>query len=249
MSSDLSYQEDLAWVHHQAFGEYPERAARGIVALLQDGGLHPGACVLDVGCGSGHLAAVLLSAGFRVLGVDASPEMVALARRHAPGARFEVVRLPTGLAPGAAGGLPLADAVVSTGHVLNYLPSPPELERGMAELAGAVRPGGLLALDLMTERFARSRLTSPPVARVEEDWAIVVRSSRPAARRLDRQITLFRREGDRWRRTDELHRHLTCEASEAITLLRAQGIEAEERASFGDEPTLEGVTVVVGRRR
>ena len=45
-----------------------------------------------------------------------SPAMIELARDYARGADFAVVRLPTGV----DGALPEADAVVSTGHVLNY---------------------------------------------------------------------------------------------------------------------------------
>ncbi|HEY1905667.1 MAG TPA: methyltransferase domain-containing protein [Myxococcaceae bacterium] len=49
----------------------------------------------DVGCASGLPARTLLKAGFDVVGVDASPAMIALARVHAPGARFEALALPT----------------------------------------------------------------------------------------------------------------------------------------------------------
>jgi hypothetical protein len=63
--------------------------------------------------------------------------MIELARRYEPSAQFEVVRLPTRKPPGMDEVLPTCDAVVSTGHVL----------------ARAVRPGGLLAVDLMTERY------------------------------------------------------------------------------------------------
>jgi 2-polyprenyl-3-methyl-5-hydroxy-6-metoxy-1,4-benzoquinol methylase len=70
---------------------------------------------------AGLLARELLTAGFAVHGVDVSPAMIELARDYAGGADFDVVRRPTGLATGVDGALPEADAVVSTGHVLNYL--------------------------------------------------------------------------------------------------------------------------------
>jgi SAM-dependent methyltransferase len=245
MTSAPYYQEDLAWVHDVGFGHLAERAAPGILALLRSAGLGRSAEVLDVGCGSGRLARALTEEGYSVLGLDASPPMVELARRHVPAARFEVRSLPTG----EAGALPDADAVVSTGHVLNYLDSLDDIALALGELAAAVRPGGLLALDLMTERFARAHERCGGHVRVEKDWAVVTHDTRPGPFRLHRRITTFRRVDDGWRRQDEHHRNVTCEAAEAAAILRACGLSVEQRASFGEEPTLDGLAVLVGVRR
>ena len=242
------YRPDLAWVHHVGHGQYAEHAAAGLVALLHGARLPPGARVLDVGCGSGLLARRLLEAGFEVIGVDASPAMIDLARTQAPGARLEVLALPTGLPADAPGGLPSADAVVSTGHVLNYLDGIEPIGAALGELAAALRPGGLLALDLMTEKFARRHDGCGAHVRIEDDWVLVTRDRRPAPRVLARDITVFRRDGNVWRRSDEHHRNTTLEADSARSILHAHGVEVEERASFGEERPLEGLAVLVGRR-
>src|SRR5689334_18608600 len=53
--------------------------------------LGPGATVLDIGCGSGQpIAACLAGWGHRVVGVDSSPEMIALFRANLPGEAAEV---------------------------------------------------------------------------------------------------------------------------------------------------------------
>lgn len=249
MASDTYYQTDLAWVHHTGYLHHVEQVSAGIVRLLCEGGLSVGARVLDVGCGSGLLARKLLDAGFSVHGVDASPAMIELARGYAPGADFEVVRLPTGLAAGIDGALPEADAVVSTGHVLNYLNTLAEVVQALGELARALRPGGVLAMDLMTGPFVEKRAAGAIHAKVEDDWAIVTRFSQPAPCRFDRMITVFRRVGETWRRSDEYHRNLTVDVDGALNALRDNGIAAQCRTAFGDEKLPKGLVVLTGVRR
>lgn len=243
------YREDLAWVHHTGYAGYVANAQRGIVERLRAHGLKPGQTVLDVGCGSGLLAMTLLDAGYAVRGIDASPAMIELARRHAPDGAFDAVALPTRRRTGEPGGVPAADAIVSTGHVLNYLDSREDLALALAELAVALRPGGLLVIDLMTERFAEARDIRHPHAKIEEDWAIVTRFSRPEPHRFDRHITVFRRVDGGWRRSDEHHRNVTFEVDAALQVLRAHGVDARCEAGFGDEAPPEGLVVLVGVRR
>jgi len=248
MSSYSYYKSDLAWVHHVGYSHHAERTGPGVVALLRQGGLAPGASVLDVGCGSGLLARQLRAAGFAVRGVDASPAMIELARDYEPAAKFDVARLPTGLHPGDDGALPESDAVVSTGHVLNYLDTRAQIAEALSELAQAVRPGGLLAIDLMTEAYCDMLDLGQIHAKVQDDWVIVTRFSRPEPHRFDRAITVFRREGGSWRRSDEYHRNVTFDIDEALRVLRGNGLDARLRASFGAEKLPDGLVVLAAAR-
>jgi SAM-dependent methyltransferase len=249
MTRDTYYQPDLAWVHHAGYSHHVERTCKGIVKLLRDGGLSAGARVLDIGCGSGLLARELLTAGFAVHGVDASPAMIELARDYARGGDFDVGCLPTGLAAGVDGALAEADAVVSTGHVLNYLDTSADIVQALGELARAVRPAGVLAIDLMTGRYREQRDINEVHAKVKDDWAIVTRFSSPEPLRFDRMITVFRRVGDSWRRSDEHHRNLAFDVDDALNVLRDNGIDAHCRAAFGDEKLPKGLVVLTGIRR
>lgn len=237
------YRADLAWIHHTGYSRHVENVAPGMLNLLRAAGVSKGARVLDVGCGSGLLARRLVDAGFLVQGIDASPAMIALAREHATAAEFDVVRLPAGRSLGEF------DAVVSTGHVLNYLDSREAIGQALGELACAVRDGGVLALDLMTPAFRRARAGETVHARVADDWTIVTRFACPEPDRFDRDITVFRRAGDLWRRTDEHHRNVMFEAEEALRVLRDNGVDAKQRTTFGEEQLPEGLVVLAGQRR
>src|SRR5687768_4158361 len=79
------YGHDLAYIHHAGFSEFAESAAPGLLEILWKHAIRDG-LVVEIGCGSGILARELTRAGFDVLGFDASPAMIALARSGAPAA-------------------------------------------------------------------------------------------------------------------------------------------------------------------
>src|SRR5262252_7325599 len=108
------YRDDLALVHHRGFGFHADMCAPGIVELLRPVRERDG-LVVEIGCGSGLLTRHLLDTGHRVVATDASPAMLDLARGVAPDAE-DVRRVVLPDDP-----LPDADAIVSVGHVLNYL--------------------------------------------------------------------------------------------------------------------------------
>lgn len=95
----------------------------------------PGGTVLDVGCGTGRALPFLAGAATLAIGVDVTPEMLAIARgRVATVAVADGARLP--LADGAV------DAVFAAGFV-THLADP---VAGLTELARVTRPGGRLAI-------------------------------------------------------------------------------------------------------
>ena len=51
----------------------------------------PGERILDLGCGTGPIAAEIAAKGATVVGVDRSPEMIQQARKNYPALRFEVM--------------------------------------------------------------------------------------------------------------------------------------------------------------
>src|SRR5690554_6119654 len=129
------YRDDLALVHDRGFGFHADNCAPGILALLEPLRRRDG-LVLELGCGSGRLTQHLVDAGHRVLATDASPAMLDLARRSVPEADVRRITLPDDP-------LPPADAVVSTGHALNYLSDAAAVERALVAIARALRPGGV----------------------------------------------------------------------------------------------------------
>lgn len=242
-SDERYYQHDLARVHHLGFGFHADACAPGILRLLEPvrarGGL-----VVEIGCGSGLLTRYLVDAGHRVIATDASPAMLELARETAGDA--EAIRelvLPDDP-------LPAADAVVGVGHALNYLPDEAAIDRALISIAGALRPGGLLAIDLEDLEWGAARRDAPAAGRVGDDWAIVSEYSLPAPNRFVRRMATFLRDDNGiWHRHDERHDNVLLDTAALPAFLAEHGVDAHIARSFGSEPNPVGLRVLVGHRR
>jgi len=226
-------------VHHLGFGFHADATAPGILALLEPvrGGL-----VLELGCGSGLLTRYLIEAGHRVVATDASPAMLALARETAPGAEVRQLVLPDDP-------LPECEVVISVGHVFSYLSDEAAIERALAAAAEALRPGGVLALDLCDLRYGELRRDDPSSSRIADDWAIVTRFSLPRPNLFVREIAAFLRgEDGAWRRDDERHENVLVDTALVPALLAKHGVKARVSESFGDEKLPDGLVAIVGRK-
>ena len=105
--------------------------------------------------------------------------------------------------------LPPADAIVAIGHPLNYLPDAASIDRALVAIAQAVRPGGVVALDLCDLEWGLARQNAPNYSDVSADWAIITRFSTPRPDLFVRDITTFLANPDgSWRRDDEHHENV-----------------------------------------
>ena len=234
------YRPDLARIFHEAFGFHADRVAPAILRLL-DPVRERGGLVLELGCGSGLLTKYLVDAGHRVLATDASPAMVELARTYVPAALVEILRLPDDP-------LPTADAIVSVGHPLSYLDSEADIDRALAAIARALATGGVLAFDICDLEWGADRRDQQPKVWFGDDWMLTTRVSVLDDRIFRREMTMFVRAGDLWRREDETHDNVLIDTAHIPELLARFGVTAELRSAFGDENLPTGLVAVVGRR-
>ncbi len=236
------YRDDLALVHHRGFGFHADACAPGVLRLLEPV-RERGGSVVEIGCGSGLLTAHLVDAGLRVVATDASDAMLDLARAHAPGA-VEIRRLTLPDDP-----LPPADAIVGVGHALNYLDEESQIDASLVAVAEALRPGGVMAVDMCDLRWGAVRTDQPPKVWRTEDWALMTEFSMPEPNRYVRTMTTFVRQDDgTWRRDDERHDNVLIDTARVPGLLARHGVEATVSESFGDEPLTEGLVAVMGRK-
>ena len=137
-------------------------------------GLAPGMTALDVGCGTGSVSLWLASRvapGGRVLGVDSSPDQVAVAQRRAVQQGVGNVAFRT-LPAEALDELDERFDLVFARFLLVHLATPEEAVRRML---ARVRPGGLLACD---EQVLAAACCVPPAPAFAASVALTYRASR-----------------------------------------------------------------------
>ena len=141
---DLMNSVMTAGMHHR----WRERAAD----LAHVG---PGSTALDVATGTGDLAVELARRGAEVTGSDFAPAMLEIARRKAPGLRFE-----EGDALDLAQPAGSFDAVTVGFGARNFA----DLDRGLSEMTRVARPGGrVVVLEITTP-------TKPPLSWFFKAW-------------------------------------------------------------------------------
>jgi SAM-dependent methyltransferase len=160
--------------------------------------LQPEARVLDLCCGTGQIAAELSKRGFKVMGLDNSPEMLRYARENAPDVKFVV---------GDARAFKTTskfDAIVSTFDSMNHFLSLDQVEMVFRSARRALKRQGLFVFDINTEKAFTENL-SEDSAIVEDDNVCVLRGSYNRKTKVGRyDITMFRLVDSEWERSDAM---------------------------------------------
>jgi SAM-dependent methyltransferase len=147
-------QAEQPWEDEQLASLYDVFAFDGDLPLYLELARAQGPRVLEVACGSGRVLVPLVRAGCDVVGLDASPHMLALAR-----AKLEA-------APGGSGRGRFVqgdmrdfdletldfDLAISAVKSLAYLTERDDQLRCLRTIAAHLRPGGVLAIDFLHPR-------------------------------------------------------------------------------------------------
>jgi SAM-dependent methyltransferase len=217
------YRRRLAEVHAADYTHYARAAAELLVVELEGPGT-----VIDLGCGAGDLCEPVRAAGLDYLGVDLSPDMVALARRRFPGVSFS---------QGSAFDLPsLRDAagIVAIGEVVNYAVDPRAGASGLVqwlrECRERLRPGGILLLDVAGPLRGDPEPTTTTT--IAQDYRIEVTvSTDPGRRLLRRTITV----DDGLSRDTEVHELYLIDPVDVMAALAGAGFQPTALDGYAPE--------------
>jgi SAM-dependent methyltransferase len=189
--------DDFAWFYNRYWNEEFHSLAFPILERIWLARLAPPARILDVCCGTGYLAGILVARGYNVTGIDSSATMIQHARENVPSAEFRV---------SDAAEFQLAaefDGAVSTFDSLNHILTSAALRSVFRRTAAALKRGAPFAFDILLEEAYQTHW-GEAFALVRDDHLLTITGagydfrSRQACCR----ITMFRLLKGIWRRSD-----------------------------------------------
>jgi SAM-dependent methyltransferase len=155
------FYTEYAWAFDLIIDRPVRKECAAIASWLIERGVLPGAGLLDAGCGTGRYSWELARRGYRVHGIDASPDLLHVATQP------EADR--TGAVSFAVGNiLTLSvgeyDAILCRG-VLNDFVEDEDRDGVFSSLSQALRPGGVLVLDVREWETSAARKLQEPLFR------------------------------------------------------------------------------------
>ncbi len=220
------YQQDLAYIHDIGFTEYARQSMPGILTILKDNQITEGS-IVELGCGSGLSAQELIAANYQVLGVDISESMIEIARKRVPQAEFIVKSL-------FKVDIPACNAVLSVGECLNYLfDGNNNLLELFDRIYRALNAGGLLIFDLLQPGQSENLTTQG--FKAGTDWLVCYQKDEdPDKQILTRNIISFRKIGEWYRKSEEIHRVKLYPVQEIVDRLTQVGFQVQVLSGYGN---------------
>ncbi len=217
----MAAYDDFAWFYDRYWNEEFHSLAFPILERVWLARLPERASILDVCCGSGYLAGMLLARGHPVTGIDCSPVMIEYARENQPSGLFQVADATTFELP------EIFDAAVSTFDSLNHILALKDLQAVFRRVAAALKPGGLFAFDILLEDAYRTNW-GQSFALVRDDHVLTITGSGFdfRSRKARCTITMFRLIAGAWQRAD-VTIHERCYTGKEIS-------SALQQAGFGE---------------
>lgn len=200
-------------------------------ASIEDG------LLLDLGCGTGTLTRMLADAGYDMIGVDGSEEMLMVAREKEDGT--DILYLCQDMRQFELYGT--VRAVISTCDTMNYLLTPEDFIQTVRLVNNYLDPGGLFIFDLNTLYKFRELMGNTTIAESGEDASFIWDNFfDEETGRNEYDLTLFmKREDGLFERQIEVHEEQGYSPEEVKGFLAAGGMEFVRvfDADTGDEPT------------
>lgn len=215
-----SKYDSWAWIYNQYWGlRYCQSNLPPFEKLLLQYNIYSEANVLDLCCGTGHMAQRLIEKGYQVTGIDISEAMLKYARENAPNAQFlcDDVRnfdLKSTF-----------DAVISPSGSLNHMMSIEELKQVFIKVYNSLLDNGIFLFGLnLEDGYASWNGISDGDIQDNYAWACCD-SYNPVEKLGQFKITIFQLIEKRWQRFDITNIVRAYSQAEILSTLETVGFK------------------------
>lgn len=191
-------------------------------------GLTKGKRLLDMGCGTGNLTVRLAKAGFKVIGQDASEDMLSIAAQKSHQKSSGVQWICQSMTETDIG--EPADVIVSTLDSINHLPTRSDIAECFRRTSENLKTGGIFVFDVNTEYKHREILGNNTfVYDVDGVYCVWQNEYSAEDNRVSIELDLFFEEEDGvYTRGFEEFSEIALPQSEYICMLENAGFEIAE---------------------
>lgn len=181
--------------------------------------------VLDLGCGTGTMTELLAEAGYDMIGVDNSEEMLEIAREKQIKSGHEILYLLQDMREFELYGT--VRAIVSICDSMNYLEDHEDLVQVLKLANNYLDPKGVFIFDMNTVYKYREQLGEQTIAENREESSFIWENYFDEAEMVNEyDLTLFIREEDgRYSKYEETHYQKAFEISEVKEAVKEAGME------------------------
>lgn len=223
MSEEYSSYESFAQVYDELMDNVPyDEWAQFYRKKLKEYGIEDG-ILCDLGCGTGNMTVRLAEAGYDMIGVDYSEEMLSIAREKQT-AKGEILYLLQDMCEFELYGT--VRACISVCDCLNYLLEEEQLLRVFKLVNNYLDPKGIFIFDFNTDYKYRQVIGDTVIAENRDDCSFIWENYYDEEERINEyDLTIFvQREEDIFQRFTETHFQKGYSLDQMKTLLEEAGL-------------------------
>jgi SAM-dependent methyltransferase len=200
-----------------------------IVEIIKRNKLRP-ELIADLGCGTGSFCLEMAKRGYDMIGIDLSSEMLSCARQKALEAGADILFLNQDMTSFELYGT--VDVITCLVDSINYITYKSDLKRLFKLVRNYLNPGGLFIFDINTPYKFEAVFSTNVFCETSEEVSYIWENSFDRAKKLCRfDLTFFAKEGELYRRFDEVHYERCYLPEELKAMLLSAGLSV--RSVYG----------------
>lgn len=216
--------EEFASVYDQVMDNIPyEKWFTVLQQYLIDHGMEQG-CICDLGCGTGVMTELFAAAGYDMIGVDCSEDMLALAQQRREKNQSTVMYLHQDMMELTL--MEPVEAMISVCDSMNYLLEEEELQAVLSHVWQQLKPGGYFLFDMKTSYCYQQIMGDQTWVSQDEDTSYIWENYFFEDEQINEYVvTVFKRHADTslYEKIEEVHHQRAYVPDEVIQMAQRAG--------------------------